>query len=163
DGSSFGRWPDGADDFYSFSTNTPAAANGPIYIGNIVINELMYKPISGNDDDQYIELYNRGSAPVNLANWQFTSAITFTFPNITLPPDSYLVLARNLTNLLSKYPNLNSANTIGNFGGKLSHNGELLTLSRPASLFTNSTIYVVEDLLSYGTGGRWGQWASGGG
>jgi hypothetical protein len=40
----------------------------------------MYDPISGNDDDQYIELYNQGTNTVSLANWQFTAGVTFTFP-----------------------------------------------------------------------------------
>ncbi len=61
DGISFGRWPDGANDFYNFTTNTPGTNNSSILIGDIVINELMYDPISGNDADQYIELYNKGT------------------------------------------------------------------------------------------------------
>ena len=80
DGVSYGRWPDGANDFYAFTTNTPGTNNSAIVIGDIVINELMYDPISGNDDDQYIELYNKGTNTVNLAGWQFTSGVTFTFP-----------------------------------------------------------------------------------
>jgi hypothetical protein len=60
------------------------AATAPILIGDIVINELMYDPISGNDDDQYIELYNKGTNTVNLAGWQFTSGVTFTFPSVTI-------------------------------------------------------------------------------
>ena len=63
DGVSYGRWPDGANDFYAFTTNTPGTNNSAIVIGDIVINELMYDPISGNDDDQYIELYNQGTNP----------------------------------------------------------------------------------------------------
>src|SRR5208337_4470234 len=67
DGVSYGRWPDGANDFYAFATNTPGAHNSAILIGDVVINELMYKPISGNDDDQYIELYNKGTNTINLS------------------------------------------------------------------------------------------------
>ena len=163
DGVSFGRWPDGANDFYALTRRTPGTNNSALLIGNIVINELMYNPISGNDDDQYVELYNQGTNAVNLAHWQFTSAITFTFPSVTLAPNAYLVVARNLTNLFAKYTNLNSANTVGNYTGKLSHKGEQVTLSMPQTLNTNTTIYVAEDQVTYGTGGRWGQWAGGGG
>src|SRR5208283_2932548 len=95
--------------------------------------------------------------------WQFTSGVTFTFPNITIAPNGYLVVARNLTNLFAKYPNLNSGNTVGNYGGKLSHNGELLVLAMPQTLYTNTPILVAEDQVTYGTGGRWGEWSSGGG
>jgi hypothetical protein len=163
-GVSYGRWPDGANDFYAFTTNTPGTNNSAILIGDIVINELMYDPISGNDDDQYIELYNKGTNTVNLAGWQFTSGVTFTFPaNTIIASNGYLVVARNLTNLFAKYPNLNSGNTVGNYTGKLSHNGELLALAMPQTLYGTNTIHVEEDEVTYGTGGRWGEWSSGGG
>ena len=163
DGVAYGRWPDGANDFYSFAANTPGTNNSAILIGDIVINELMYDPISGNDDDQFIELYNRGTNTVNLSGWQFTSGVTFTFPNVNIAAGGYLVVARNLTNLFAKYPNLNNANTVGNYTGKLSHNGELLALAQPETLNGTNTIYVEEDEVTYGTGGRWGEWSSGGG
>lgn len=171
DGVSFGRWPDGASDFYPLTVRTPAAANSGIWIGDIVINEIMYAPISGSDDDQYIELYNKGTNSVSLANWQFTAGISFIIPqNVTLAPNGYLVIARNQTNLFGKYANLNAANTLGNYGGKLSHKGERLALAMPqiltvrngATVSTN-TILVVEDEVTFGSGGRWGQWAHAGG
>jgi regulation of enolase protein 1 (concanavalin A-like superfamily) len=162
-GVSYGRWPDGANDFYNFTTNTPGTNNSAILIGDIVINELMYDPISGNDDDQYIELYNKGTNTVNLAGWQLLSAVTFTFPSINIAPNGCVVVGRNVTNLFAKYPNLSSGNTVGNYSGKLSHNGELLVLSMPQTLYTNTPITVAEDQVAYGTGGRWGEWSSGGG
>src|SRR5664280_2598964 len=137
--------------------------NSSIWVGDIVINELMYDPISGNDDDQYIELYNKGTNTIHLAGWQFTAGVTFTFPGVTIAPNGYLVVARNMTNLFAKYPNLNSGNTVGNYSGKLSHNGELVQLSMPQTLYTNTAILVAEDQVTYGTGGRWGEWSSGGG
>ncbi len=71
DGVSWGRWPDGADDFYALQTRTPGAKkNSAIVIGPVAINELMYDPISGSDDDQYIELFNPSSNAVSLAGWQ---------------------------------------------------------------------------------------------
>ncbi|MGC9944297.1 MAG: lamin tail domain-containing protein, partial [Verrucomicrobiota bacterium] len=164
DGVSYGRWPDGANDFYAFTTNTPGTNNSAIVIGDIVINELMYDPISGNDDDQYIELYNQGTNTVNLAGWQFTTGVTFTFPaNTTLGPNGYLTVAKDTTNLFAKYSNLNAGNTVGNYGGKLSHGGELVTLAQPETLYGTNTIYVAEDEVTYGTGGRWGEWSGGGG
>lgn len=163
DGVSWGRWPDGANDFYAFTSRTPGTNNSSILIGDIVINELMYDPISGNDDSQYVELYNQGTNAVNLAGWQFTSGITFTFPNVTIAPKGCLVVARNETNLFAIYTNLNTGNTVGNYSGKLSHDGELVTLSMPQTLYTNTAILVAEDEVSFGTGGRWGEWSGGGG
>jgi hypothetical protein len=171
DGVSFGRWPDGANALYPLAARTPGTNNSPVQIGDIVINELMYDPISGNDDDQYLELYNQGTNTVSLANWQFVSGVSFVFPvGTALAPDSYLVVARNPTNLFAEYTNLNWGNTVGGFGGKLSHKGERVALAMPQALtvstgsgFVTNTIFVVEDEVTYGTGGRWGQWAHAGG
>ncbi len=164
DAVSYGRWPDGANDFYAFATNTPGAHNSAILIGDVVINELMYDPISGNDDDQYIELYNKGTNTISLSGWEFTSGVTFTFPpGAVIATGGYVVVGKNTVNLFANYTNLNSGNTYGNFSGKLSHNGELVVLSQPESYFGTNTIYMAEDEVAYGTGGRWGQWSSGGG
>jgi hypothetical protein len=164
DGVSFGRWPDGANDFYPLQSLSPDTNNSPIIIGNIAINELMYDPISGNDDDQYIELYNQSTNAVSLAGWQFTAGVTFTFPtNAIIGPNGSIVVGKNTAQLFSNYSNLNANNTCGNFSGKLSHDGERVALSMPESLNVTNTIYVVEDEVTYGTGGRWGQWSSGGG
>src|SRR5207237_9384162 len=89
DGVSLGRWPDGADAFYPMAARTPGSPNGNILIRDIVINELMYNPISGDDNDQFIELYNKGVSAVNLGGWQFLAGVTFSFPSNTwLNPDS---------------------------------------------------------------------------
>ena len=163
-GIAYGRWPDGANEFYPLRALTPGTNNSPILIGSIAINELMYDPISGNDDDQYIELYNQATNTVSLAGWQFTSGVSFTFPpGAAIGPNDYVVVGRNTAELLSLYTNLNPGNTYGNYAGKLSHKGERVALAMPESLFGTNTIYVVEDEVTYATGGRWGQWAHGGG
>ncbi len=164
DGVSYGRWPDGANDFYAFTANTPGTNNSTIVIGDVVINELMYDPISGNDNDEYIELYNKGTNTINLSGWQFTAGVTYTFPaNSAIAPNGYVVVGKNTAELFANYTNLSTANTYGNYSGKLSHNGELVVLSQPESYFGTNTIYVEEDQVTYGTGGRWGEWSAGGG
>ncbi len=171
-GVAWGRYPDGGDHFYRLAVKSPGAANGPIRLGDIVINEIMYAPVSLNDDDQYVELYNRSGQAVDVGGWQFVSGISFTFPtNQVIPPDGYLVVARNAARLQANYPNLNSGNLIGNFGGTLAHKGEQLTLAKPDTvLVTNSlgvvqtnAISVVVNEVTYGVGGRWGEWSHAGG
>ena len=163
-GVSYGRWPDGANDFYPLQSLTAGTNNSAILIGNVAINELMYDPISGNDDDQYIELFNQGSNVVSLAGWQFTAGVAFTFPpGATIPPRGYVVVGRNISELFSNYPSLSAAGTFGNYSGKLSHKGERIALAMPQSLYGTNTIFVVEDEVTYGAGGRWGQWSAGGG
>jgi len=167
-----GRYPDGGDQFYRLVTRTPGATNASILVSDVVINELMYHPITEDDNDQYIELYNQGINPVNLGGWTLNDAVSFTFPSNTwLAPDHYLVIARLATQLLTEYPNLNAANTLGDYGGKLSGKGERLALSKPDTLITTNhsgtvttnLIQIPVDEVTYGTGGRWSQWSDGGG
>ena len=62
------------------AARTPGLPNAPILVSDIVINELMYHPISGNDDDQFVELYNRTAAAVNFGGWALADGVSFTFP-----------------------------------------------------------------------------------
>ena len=171
-GVSSGRSPDGASEFYPLKALTPGQPNSDLWVSEVVINEIMYAPISLNDDDEYIELYNRGTNAVDLGGWQFTAGIGFAFPsNTVLAPDGYLVVARNATNLLAKYPNLTPANTLGDFTGRLAGGGERVALGRPDLAYTTNahgvvstnTVYVVVDEVSYRSRGQWGVWANRGG
>jgi regulation of enolase protein 1 (concanavalin A-like superfamily) len=170
-GVSSGRWPDGGDEFYPMLQATPDAPNGQIRIDDVAINEIMYKPISGNDADQYVELFNKGTNTVDLTGWQFVDGISFAIPfGTTIAPGAFVVVAANATNLFAKYPNLSSANTVGDFSGNLPHKGSRLALARPdysvsmvGGVPTTNALLVVADEVTYKTGGRWGQWAHGGG
>jgi hypothetical protein len=170
-GVSSGRWPDGGGEFYPMVQATAGAPNGQIRIDDVVINEIMYKPISGVDDDQYVELFNKGTNTVDLTGWQFVDGISFAIPSgTTIAPGALMVVAANATNLVAKYPNLSSANTVGDFPGNLPHKGGRLALARPdysvalvGGVPTTNALLVVADEVTYKTGGRWGQWAHGGG
>ncbi len=171
-GVAMGRWPDGASQFYRLGSKTPGASNAPVRLNDIVINELMYNPISGFDDDQYVELFNRGSNTVDLSGWIISDGISFTFPpNTLLAPQGYLVVGRNATRLRSNYSNLGMASCLGDFGGTLSHNGERVALAMPHydcvtngnQIVSNLAMYITLNEVTYGTGGRWGQWSAGGG
>ena len=170
-GVSTGRYPDGANEFYRLQTRTPGAANSDIRISEVVINEIMYAPISGDHNDEYVELYNPGTAPVDLSGWKFSDGIDFTFPtNTVLGADAYLVVAKNAAHLLTNYTTLTGANTLGDFNGNL-RKGERIALAMPdqiivtnnQGLVVTNTIYIDVDEVTYGAGGRWGKWANQGG
>ncbi len=172
DGVSFGRSPDGAPQFYRLAGKTPGAPNDGIRQSSVVINELMYSPISGDDNDQYVELYNWGSDPVDLAGWTLSGGIGFTIPSGTvLAGGGYLIIARDASHLQSVYTNLTASNTLGDFSGKLAGSGERVILTMPATILsTNGSqvvetnhVHVVMDEVTYANGGRWTEWADGGG
>jgi hypothetical protein len=63
---------------------------------------------------------------VNVGGWRFDAGITFTIPNNTvLNAGGYLVVARNRTNLLARYPGLNPGIVVGNYGGQLNNGGSV--------------------------------------
>lgn len=171
-GTAFGRYPDGAPVFSELQAKTPGAPNKPVLIRELVINEIMYHPITGQTRDEYVELYNRGTNALDLSHWRFTDGISFTFPDGTLIPGrGYLVVARDAAHLRGSYTNLNGTNLVGDFTGTLSDRGEHLTLARPEwDLVTNSIgtitsnrVYVAVDEVAFGDGGRWTKWSDGDG
>jgi len=94
---------------------------------DIIINEIMYHPPLQLDDLQYIELFNRGDATVDLSGWSFTKGIQFEFPpNTKLPNGAYLVICRNAKTFVSNYGT--DIPALGDFSGRLSHHGEKLEL-----------------------------------
>ncbi len=172
-GIAYGRFPDGDPTFQELSTRTPGNSNAPPLLRDIVINEIMFNPLSGNDDDEFVELHNRGAAPVNVGGWRFIEGITYTIPaGTTIPAGGYLVVAQNKAHLLTNYAGLTAANTVGNFNGSVANGGERLVLGIPDTLLSTNTntmtittnlFYSVADEVAYADGGRWGRWADGGG
>ena len=52
-------------------------------------------PDAGNDSIEFIELYNNGRTGANIKGWYFSNGgITYTFPNYTMLPGTYFVVAR---------------------------------------------------------------------
>ncbi|MDP6046304.1 MAG: lamin tail domain-containing protein, partial [Phycisphaerae bacterium] len=104
-GVSLGRLADGADEFRVMSAPTPGTANAEPANYDVVINEVMYHPISQNSDDEFIELYNRGASPVVLDNWRFTEGVRYTFPvGTTIGAGEYLVIAKDALRLIAANP-----------------------------------------------------------
>lgn len=172
-GVSYGRTPDGAATFSFLAGRTPGASNGPIPLPPVVINELMFNPISRDGDDEYLELFNRSIEAVNLGGWRLNQGISFNFPsNTVLPAGAYLVVARDAARLRTNYAGLTAANCLGDYGGNLGNGGERITLERPDSLVTTNAItgrvttnnfHIVVSEVAYFDRSRWSRFADGGG
>ena len=124
-------------------------ANAPL-----VINELMYNPSTGNQNLEYIELYNPSSTPVDLSGWTFTSGINFTFPGgSVIPANSYALVVKNDTAFRNHYGG--GKLILGQYSGNLSNEGETITLHRSNNSVASS--------FAYGTNGNWPSAAAGNG
>jgi hypothetical protein len=121
---------------------------------DIVINEIMYHPHPHQtSQEQWIELTNRGTGSVNLAGWKLSEGVDFTFPaNATLSPGQYLVIASDPAAFAQNHAGLTA---LGPFTGSLAGAGERVVLEDASG---NPV-----DGLRYFDGGRWADFADGGG
>ncbi|MCX6905491.1 MAG: immunoglobulin domain-containing protein [Verrucomicrobia bacterium] len=190
-GVSFGRFPTsiGAD-FVAQNQLSLGASNVSPKVGPVVINELMYHPVtlSGadlveNHDEEYVELFNPGSSPVPLYDpahptntWRLAGGVKFTFPsNTILPGCGYLVVVdfdpisqpAALVNFLGKYGSYGTV--VGPYNGHLADEGESIELYKPDApvVSTNSdngyVPYVLVDQVIYGNQTPWPSDANGDG
>ncbi len=104
--------------------------------------------------EEWIELYNRSDAPINLSGWSLTEAVQFNFPTgAVLEPDDYLVVSRDREALLALHPSL--GNVFGNWEGRLSNRAERIVL---LDAHGNTA-----DEVAYADGKPWPDYADGGG
>ena len=171
-GVAYGRYPDGATTFRRLSQPTLGNANARPLLSDVVINELHYHPVSEDDDEEFVEIYNRGTNAVNLTGWQLRGGISFNFPaGASLPAGGYAMVARSLTRFLAAQPAVNPALVLGEFSGGLGNGGDVVRLTKSDDLVSTNAqsqletniIHIAVDEVTYGTGGRWGGWADGGG
>ena len=91
----------------------------------VVINEIHYNPPDNTRPEEYIELHNPASAPVDVSYWRLTGGVAFTMPAGTvIPGDGYLVVAADPAAILSRF----GAASVGPWSGGLSSLGERVTL-----------------------------------
>ena len=156
------RRPDGVGPWLRPSVETAGASNVFALRDEIVINEILYRHAlidSTNglppqpSAEAWIELYNRSSNVVDLTGWELGGGIRYQFsPGKTLAPGGYLVVAEYAAALRSLYP---AMDVVGDLAGRLSGRSDLILLmdatGNPA------------DEVRYFDGGRWPEYANGGG
>ncbi len=149
------RVPDGDRILQPAATPTQGTANVSPANSNVVINEIMYHPISGLDVDEWLELHNRGASAVDLSSWKI-DGVGLTLPaGTTISAGAYLVLARDPTRIRTVY-GLSSAIVLGSsWTGSLKDGGERLDLVDA----DGNTV----DTVAYRDGGKWPVWSDGGG
>ncbi len=149
---SFQSDPPGAE-WFGGPGHSRNVANTPSRNTDIVINEIMYDAPSDGRNAEFVELYNRGVAAVDLGGWRFVDGIGFDFPSATvIAPGDYLVVAADAGWLRDHYGEIP---VMGDFSGQLSDSGELLRLE---DAFGN-----LVDQVDYLPSGDWPELADGDG
>ncbi|MFA7331326.1 MAG: lamin tail domain-containing protein [Candidatus Delongbacteria bacterium] len=105
----------------------------------ILINELHYNGLAaGTDVDEFIELFNHGTATVDLGGWSL-SGVTFTFPaGSFIAPGEYRVLAVNSEAFAARYGFLPDFQWTS---GALSNDGEAIVLSNASAQEMDRVVY----------------------
>lgn len=146
-GIAFGRYRkavEGTFNFVLMSENTPGSANAYPLVGPVVVNEIMYNPLSGDQDREYIELLNITDSPVTLYDyatgdpWKFTDGIELIFggnPPVTIPANGLLLLVKDDAEFVSQYGAAPPGVQVLQWhSGNLSNGGEKLEISMPGDV-----------------------------
>ncbi len=170
-GVSWGRSPDGEPIWNELRSPTPGTSNAPPLLRPVVINEIMYHPISG-EEDEYVELFNQGPQSIAIGGWRLTDGVEFAFPpDAMIPAGGFVTISKDVERLRARHAHLTAANSYGDFNGNLSNSGERIALAMPSPVISTdetgaavtNLAYVVVDEVTYRDGGAWSSWADGGG
>lgn len=110
----------------------------PQDFSKLKITEIMYHPpdrggIDG-DEFEFVELKNSGTNVLDLSGLNFDKGITFVFTNGTsVQPGEFIVIAANASAFAQGYPGVALH---GTYTGRLSNDGENVTLIVPGAMAT---------------------------
>ena len=103
-------------------------------------------------DEEWLELYNRGPADIDLTGWQLEGGISYNFPTTSLASGAYLIIAKDASALSTKH---STANIIGDYSGRLGNGGDKIILT--------DAVGNPADEVTYFDSRRWHSKADGGG
>jgi hypothetical protein len=145
------------------SAPTPGLPNAYPLVGPVVINEIMYHPVSGGDE--FVELQNPTGddvplyAPAHPANtWRFLDGIDYAFPSgVVLPAGGYLLVVPTEPDAFRAKHGVDASVPIyGPYGGVLDNGGESLRLYKPGDPEPDGFVpYIMADRVRYDDKAPW--------
>jgi len=122
----------------NFTTLLLTVLVSAVCFGQIIITEISYNgPESGSDSTEFIELYNKTSSSINMNGYQFTSGVIYTFPNVSIAANGYLVIAVDSAAIFNVF----GATARQWTGGGLSNGGEPIALKDGSGNLIDSLRY----------------------
>ncbi|HYV34186.1 MAG TPA: Ig-like domain-containing protein, partial [Gemmataceae bacterium] len=122
------------------------------FADKVLISEIMFNPRSGLPAHEWIELQNISSDIIDLASWRFTRGVDFTFPNVSIAPGEYLVVAADPEAFHLNYPAV--TNYVGGWSGRLANSDETIELRTALDEVVNTVHYATEGDWARREGGR---------
>ncbi|MCP4191793.1 MAG: hypothetical protein GY768_14355 [Planctomycetaceae bacterium] len=104
------------------------------------------RPFRELPEGEWIELYNKGTATVDLSDWKIEGGISYNFPAETqMAPGEYLIIAKDAEYLSQQYSDIR---IIGDFSGLLSDHDDRI-------LLVDGNKNPADDVHYYEGGSRW--------
>ncbi len=140
----FGQWSALRRASFLVGTEAPSPSN-------LIMSEVHYNP-RGRDTLEFLELYNRGSNPINLTGIRLEGAVRFTFPTRSLAANETVLVVEDHQAFLNHYQ-IDEKLIAGQWQGALSNGGEeiLVVSNEENNLLT----------FTYGDDPSWPQGADG--
>lgn len=164
-------------EFWPQTALTANAVNGLPKTSPLILNEVHYHPLDlptgDNDRDEFIEVHNPTTSPVNLAGWRLKNDVDFSFPSTsTLAPGAYLLVvgfdpvapenATTLTDFRNTYGLGAAVPILGPFSSKMPNDEASIELSRPDQL-AGVAVDLLVDKIQYADFLPWATSADGSG
>lgn len=175
-GVALGRLPQGLGELFPLESPTIGTANLNPRVSSLVISEVMYNPAAGPDDStfEYLELYNRSGALLDLSKYRFDDGVEFAFPaGATLSASEVAVLvsfnpadAEQVADFRARYGVQGELTLYGPWEGRLDNGGERITLFEagvPSPTEPGFTPYYLVDRVIYDDDAPWPTDADGAG
>ena len=121
----------------------------PVVAQSVIINEINYNSAPEADTEDWVEIYNRSDAAVDISGWVLKDSNDdnqFVIPSSTiLAVGAYLVIFKDEVDFEAVHPNV--SNKVGPFDFNFSNGGELIRL------FNDSEALI--DQVQYDDEGEW--------
>ncbi len=129
--------------FPTLYLSLPTRASSP----TLLISEVLYDPLGAEPDEEWIELYNSASSPIEMTDWTISDNMSTDVisPTVTIPVGGCLVIAAS-EDFYTSYPGFTGDIVFvadGRIGNGLSNSGDRLLLKDGEG--------TVIDQMSYGT------------
>jgi hypothetical protein len=105
----------------------------------LVISEIFYDaPNSGSDSLEFIEIYNKGNAAINVKGFVFSRGIRDTLPDVSIAAKAFYVVTNNSVLFKQKFGK-DARQWIGS--DALSNSGETIEIKNAAGILVDSVRY----------------------
>jgi hypothetical protein len=109
---------------------------------HVVINEIMYAPVSKTGEPEWVELFNPTDSAISTIGWSFSNhSHSYPISADTIAPNGYIVLTKDSVNLLRNKYAIPSANILQTTLPALVNTGDVVVIKDSTGKIIDSVQY----------------------